>query len=283
MAPTVLEALGIEAPEVIRGVTQSPIEGVSFTHTLDDPSAESDHHTQYFEMLGHRALYHDGWRAVCPWPGPSFTEAGVVFGAADRLGHVDRSSTRPVGSYTTWTRTSPRTTTSPDNRERLIDMIATWYVEAGKYDVLPVDGSGIARVLVEKPMLAPARDSYVFFPGTQSVPFFAGPRVLNRPHSITAEVEVPNEGGRGGPAVPGIGGGRLHLLRQGQRHALRPQLPGQGHLPRGRRRSGPAGEARPALRVRAHRGTGLHGREGGRRAACSSISMAPSSATPMRR
>ena len=64
----------------IRGVTQSPLHGVSFARTLDDATAQTNHHTQYFEMLGHRAIYHDGWRAVCPWPGPSFAEAGMPFG-----------------------------------------------------------------------------------------------------------------------------------------------------------------------------------------------------------
>ena len=67
--PTVLEALGMEAPQSIRGVTQAPIDGVSFAHTFNDAPAPSKHHTQYFEMFGHRAIYHDGWRAVCPWPG----------------------------------------------------------------------------------------------------------------------------------------------------------------------------------------------------------------------
>ena len=75
MVPTVLEALGAEAPESIRGVSQAPIDGVSFAHTFDEAAAPSNHHTQYFEMFGHRAIYHDGWRAVCPWPGTSFTEA----------------------------------------------------------------------------------------------------------------------------------------------------------------------------------------------------------------
>ena len=69
MVPTVLDTLGIEPPESIRGVTQSPLEGVSFAHTFDDGEAPSMHITQYFEMLGHRSIYHDGWRAVCPWPG----------------------------------------------------------------------------------------------------------------------------------------------------------------------------------------------------------------------
>src|SRR5262249_46221973 len=67
---TILEALGIEAPRSIKGVTQSPIEGHSFAHVLNNTSAPTNHITQYFEMMGHRSIHHDGWRAVCPWPGP---------------------------------------------------------------------------------------------------------------------------------------------------------------------------------------------------------------------
>jgi arylsulfatase len=92
MVPTVLDLLGIDPPQTIRGVTQSPLHGVSFAHTLQDAAAESHHHTQYFEMLGHRAIYYDGWRAVCPWPGPSFTEAGIPFGqpiSAEKLSEPD--------------------------------------------------------------------------------------------------------------------------------------------------------------------------------------------------
>jgi len=81
LLPTVLDALQIEAPTEIRGVAQAPIEGHSFAHTFDAPNAESLHHTQYFEMFAHRSIYYDGWRAVCPFPGPSFAEAKVPFGA----------------------------------------------------------------------------------------------------------------------------------------------------------------------------------------------------------
>ena len=66
MVPTVLDVLGIEPPAVIKGVTQSPIEGVSFAQSFNDANAPTRHVTQYFEMFGHRSLYHDGWRAVCP-------------------------------------------------------------------------------------------------------------------------------------------------------------------------------------------------------------------------
>ncbi|HTU82261.1 MAG TPA: arylsulfatase, partial [Candidatus Acidoferrales bacterium] len=92
MVPTVLDALGIDPPQAIRGVTQSPIEGVSFAHTFDDPEAPSKRTTQYFEMIGHRSLYHDGWRAVCPWPGPSFAESGRGLGVpitSDMLTELD--------------------------------------------------------------------------------------------------------------------------------------------------------------------------------------------------
>jgi arylsulfatase A-like enzyme len=92
MVPTVLEALGIEPPATVKGVTQSPIEGHSFAHVFNDANAPTKHITQYFEMMGHRSVYHDGWRAVCPWPGTSFAEAGMPFGMPidkDRLTELD--------------------------------------------------------------------------------------------------------------------------------------------------------------------------------------------------
>jgi arylsulfatase A-like enzyme len=92
MVPTVLDCLGIEPPTQIRGITQSPIQGFSLKSSFDDAKAEALHKTQYFEMFGHRSLYHDGWRAVCPWPGTSFVESGLPFGAPmdhDKLNELD--------------------------------------------------------------------------------------------------------------------------------------------------------------------------------------------------
>ena len=83
MVPTVLDAFGLQPPAQVRGVTQSPLHGVSFTQSFDDAAAPTRHRVQYFEMFGHRAIDHDGWRAVCPWPGPSFAEAGKPFGALE--------------------------------------------------------------------------------------------------------------------------------------------------------------------------------------------------------
>jgi arylsulfatase A-like enzyme len=221
MVPTVLDLLGIEPPATIRGVTQSPMHGVSFAPALDDAAAPTRHHTQYFEMLGHRAIYHDGWRAVCPWPGPSFTEAGFGFGqpiTAEKLTELDATGWE---LYHVAEDFAENHDLSAEHRDKLIALIATWYAEAGKYGVLPVDGSGLARMVAEKPLVAAPRDRYVYLPNTQSVPFFAGPRVLNRPHSITADVQIPDGGAEGvllcqGTAAGGyslyVKDGRLHYV-----------------------------------------------------------------------
>src|SRR5262249_49808183 len=154
MVPTVLEALGIEAPASIRGVTQSPIEGHSFAHTFDNAAAPSNHVTQYFEMMGHRSIYHDGWRAVCPWPGPSFTEAGAFFGAPidhDKLTDLDAKGWELYHVDEDW---AENHNLAADNRAKLIELIGMWYVEAGKYNVLPVDSRGTARFVDERPKIA---------------------------------------------------------------------------------------------------------------------------------
>jgi arylsulfatase A-like enzyme len=212
MVPTVLDLLGIEPPATIRGVTQAPLHGVSFAHTLNEPAAESDHHTQYFEMAGHRSIYYDGWRAVCPWPGPSFTEAGKGFGepiSADTLTELDAQGWE---LYHVAEDFAENHNVAPENRGKLIEMIGRWYVEAGKYDVMPVDGSGLPRALVEKPLAARPRDRYMLYPGTQSIPFFAAPRVLNRPHSITASVHIPEEGAEGVLLCQGTAAGGYSLF-----------------------------------------------------------------------
>jgi arylsulfatase len=221
MVPTVLDLLDLQPPATVRGVTQAPMHGVSFAPALSDPAAPNRHHTQYFEMLGHRAIDHDGWRAVCPWPGPSFTEAGVGFGqpiSSEKLSELDATGWE---LYHVAEDPAENHNVAAEHRDRLIALIATWYVEAGKYGVMPIDGSGLARMISEKPLVAAPRDHYTYRPNTQSVPFFAGPRVLNRPHSITATVDIPDGGAEGvllcqGTAAGGyslyIKDGRLHYV-----------------------------------------------------------------------
>jgi hypothetical protein len=212
MVPTVLDLLGIEPPAMIKGVTQAPLHGVSFAHALDEPDSESHHHTQYFEMLGHRSIYHDGWRAVCPWPGPSFTEAGKGFGEPIPASTLTELDAQGWELYHVAEDFAENHNLAAEHRDKLIEMIGRWYVEAGKYDVMPIDGSGLARAIVAKPLAAPARDRYLLYPRTQSIPFFAAPRVLNRPHSITANVHIPQEGAEGVLLSQGTAAGGYSLF-----------------------------------------------------------------------
>ncbi|MCW4029383.1 MAG: arylsulfatase [Candidatus Bathyarchaeota archaeon] len=190
LLPTVLEALEMEAPETIQGVTQSPIQGVSFAHTFNDANAETKHHTQYFEMLGHRSIYQDGWRAVCPWPGPSFAEAGKPFGmpiSAEELTQLDAKSWE---LYHISEDIAENHNIANENRPLLIEMIAQWYVEAGKYNVLPVDGRGTQRFAEQRPQISTERSTYVYYAETQPIGSEVAVNVLNRTHSITADVEI---------------------------------------------------------------------------------------------
>lgn len=197
MVPTVLDALGIEPPTHIRGVTQSPIQGFSLTSSFDDGEAPALHVTQYFEMFGHRSLYHDGWRAVCPWPGASFAESGLQFGAPidyDRLIDLDAHGWELYNLKQDFAETNDL---ADKERARLIAMIGMWYVEAGKYDVLPIDSRGTLRFGDPRPRIAVDRQKYVYYPGTQVVPTNAAPRVLNAPHSVSVEAFVPKGGAEG--------------------------------------------------------------------------------------
>lgn len=217
MVPTVLDVLGLEPPTTIRGVTQSPLHGVSFAHTFDDADAPTRHHTQYFEMFGHRSIDHDGWRAVCPWPGPSFAEAGLPFGTeitAETLAMLDAERWELYHAAVDF---SENHNVAAENRAKVIELIAQWYVEAGRYDVLPIDGSALTRLMTERPQLTEDRTSYTFWPDTSVLPAAVAPRVYNRPHSITADVEIPPGGAEGVLLCQGANTGGFTLYLRDQR------------------------------------------------------------------
>ena len=215
MVPTVLDALGIEAPAQIRGVTQSPLEGFSLKSSFDNPKAPSLHITQYFEMFGHRSLYHDGWRAVCPWPGTSFTESALNFGAPinyNKLIELDEKGWELYNLNEDFTETN---NLAGKERGRLIAMIGMWYVEAGKYKVLPIDSRGTQRLAEERPRIAEGRKRYVYYPDTQVVPDNSGPRLIGIAHSISVHANVPKGGAEGALLSNGGVDGGFSLYVQG--------------------------------------------------------------------
>jgi arylsulfatase A-like enzyme len=224
MVPTVLDALGVEPPEAVRGVKQSPIEGVSFAHTFDAPDAATNHDTQYFEMFGHRSIHHDGWRAVCPWPAPSFTEAaqlGRTLGDPITPEVLDRLDREGWELYDIADDPTESRNVAAEHPDRLRELIALWWDEAGKHKVLPLDGSLQARLVTERPQTSKRRKRFVYYPGGSVVPAFAAPPVFNRPYSIEADVEIANgdtegilvaQGGDAGGYTFYVHAGRLHYI-----------------------------------------------------------------------
>ncbi|MGI9622627.1 MAG: arylsulfatase, partial [Acidimicrobiales bacterium] len=222
LVPTVLDALGLEQPSELRGVTQSPVEGFSFAHTFDDADADTKHKTQYFEMIGHRSIYHDGWRAVCPYPGPSFKEGaekGYLFPSdidADKLAALDRDGWE---LYHTDADVAENHNVADEHPDRLRDMITLWYTEAGKYNVFPIDGPNLARFGTEHPEIDADRQRYVYWPGTQGVPEHAAVHVLNRSHVVAATVDISDDGVEGVLlAHGGDSGGYSLFVKDGNLH-----------------------------------------------------------------
>ncbi|MBK5286968.1 MAG: arylsulfatase [Acidimicrobiia bacterium] len=180
--PTLLELIGVDAPAEIGGIAQAPIEGTSFAYLLDDGAAPEQHTTQYFEMLGSRAIYHDGWKAVTFKP----------------LGHMYDDGIDPDAPFDedVWelfdVRTDPSETTNlaEHDPERLAAMIDLWWEEARKYQVLPLDNRPVAALLAPRRPFH-ERDHAVFWPTNQPVPEENAINVRGRSHELRATVDIP--------------------------------------------------------------------------------------------
>ncbi len=221
IVPTLLDAIGIDPPEVIKGVPQSPMDGVSFAHTFDDGDAPSKHHTQYFEMFGHRSIYHDGWKATCPLPGPSFAEAeehGRRFGTPLTEELLDALDADGWELYNLTDDPSELNDLASGMPAKCTEMVQRWYAEAGANGAFPIASAELQRLAQKRPRIARPRKSVTLHQGGSPIAFAVTPRLLNRPFSIAATVEVP-EGGADGV-----------LLAQGSRHGGFALFVKDGHL-----------------------------------------------------
>ena len=209
IVPTILEVTGIQAPESVDGIYQKPIEGVSLAYTFDKENATeaSRHHTQYFEMFGMRALYHDGWIAStlpyrAPWDATKPTPKDVVNGLTWELFDLTKD----------WTQNHNLAASNPAKLKELQDM---FWVEAEKYQVLPLDASALERLISPKPSIVAGRTEFVYSKPIVGIPQGTAPSILNRSFTITADVEVPAGGGEGMLATAGgrFGGWGFYLLK----------------------------------------------------------------------
>ena len=245
--PTVLELVGVEPPAHVDGIAQSRIDGTSFAYLLGPDGADEPgrHVTQHFEMLGSRAIYHDGWKAVTFHPvGPLYGDGRRASAPFDEdvweLYHVaeDPSEVHDLAA---------------DQPEKVAELVALWWEEARRNDVLPLDNRVLEARLHGRPDRRHHRETYRYFPGGAPVPEYAAVDVKGRSHTLEVTVEVA--GGVAAERDPARARVRARWLVP-----ARPRRPGAlcaqpAWPPRGRdrRRSGPRSGPSPDRDALPHR------------------------------
>jgi arylsulfatase len=208
ITPTIYEAANITPPTMLDGVEQKPIEGVSLVYTFDDAKAPTRHQVQYFEMMGNRALYKDGWMASTtplrlPWINTGFEP------------NPDDFKWELYNISEDFSQANNLVDQHPDKLKELQD---AFDVEARKYNVYPLDSSMASRAdPAIRPSLTRGRNEFTYFPGMIRIPEGSAPDFKNKSWTAAAEVTIP-EGGANGVlgTIGGRYGGWALLMQDGK-------------------------------------------------------------------
>jgi arylsulfatase A-like enzyme len=209
IVPTLLEATGVQAPDMVNGIAQKPIEGVSMAYTWDkaNATAKSTRNTQYFEMFGNRAIYHDGWMACTPPPqGPWLMGTAkmpeVLNGYKWELYNIAEDF-------------SQNNDLAAKNPAKLKELQELFLVEGEKYQVFPLDNSILERLLTARPSSTAGRSEFTYSGVMTGLPEGSVPNTLSRSYTIIGEVDVPQGGAEGMIHTNGgrFGGYGLYLLK----------------------------------------------------------------------
>jgi Sulfatase len=207
IVPTILEATGIKAPEEVDGIKQKPIEGVSMAYTFDQANAntQSTRTTQYFELAGNRAIYHDGWIASTtppagPWEMGTGKLPDVVNGYHWELYNL-------AEDY------SPYKDLAAENPEKLNELKALFLSEATKYNVFPMDNRAFSRIVTPRPSSVAGRTEFTYTGEVYGIPPGNAPSILDRDYTMTADLTIPQDGAEGMIVTMGgrFGGYGLYL------------------------------------------------------------------------
>ena len=204
LVPTIYEMLGIEPPEVLKGYTQSPIEGESVAASFADPSA-AGRETQFYSMLGMRSLYHQGWLAntlhppISGW-GKFHLDEWELYNLAE-----DRSQIHNLAA---------------EHPEKLEELKGLWWYYAGIYKGLPLDDRTALEIISDvRPQPSEPRDRYVYYPGAAEVPESVSVNVRRRSFTIAAAVDLQTPEAEGVLFSQGArAGGHALYLRDGRLH-----------------------------------------------------------------
>jgi arylsulfatase len=191
VVPTLLEVCGIPAPETVDGIKQAPVEGTSFAYTFDAKNAKapSKHTTQYFEMMGQWALYHNGWMLStkvnrAPWE---------AFGAAN----TDPLNNQVLELYNLDKDFSQSQNLADKNPDKVKELKKMFIEEGKKYQVFPMDASVGARIVAPRPNITAGRTEFVYTRPMTGLPQGDSPFILDSSYTITADIEVPEGGAEG--------------------------------------------------------------------------------------
>jgi arylsulfatase len=194
---------------MVDGIAQKPIEGVSMAYTFDQANADapSTHHTQYFEMLGNRGIYHDGWYAntlpiSAPWELAGIPNPDVMNAYKWELYDLSKD----------WTQNDDLADANPAKLKEMQDL---FLVEAAKYQVFPLDNALATRMVTPRPSVAAGRSVFTYSGVLTGTPNGDAPPLLDSSYTIKAEVEVPEGGGDGMLATQGgrFAGWGFYLLK----------------------------------------------------------------------
>jgi arylsulfatase A-like enzyme len=183
IVPTILDCLSIEMPDSVKGYSQKPLEGVSIRNSFEDEGAPTSKTTQYFNMLGSRGIWHEGWKASTVHP----TIAGWGNYAKDRweLFHIDEDRAEVNDLANKYP-------------EKLTELIQQWFVEAGKTNGLPLeDRMPLEVMMTPRPQPAEDRKRYVYYPDTEGIPESVAPNIRNRSFKVGALLDIPSSGAEG--------------------------------------------------------------------------------------
>ncbi len=191
VVPTLLEVAGIAAPDSVDGIRQAPIEGTSFAYTFDAAGAKepSRHKTQYFEMMGQWALYHEGWLLStkvnrAPWE---------AFGAAN----PDPLNNQVLELYDLNTDFSQSRNLADQHPDKIKELKQMFIDEANKYQVFPLNASVAARMVAARPNITAGRTEFVYTRPMVGLPQGDSPFLLDSSYTITADIEIPEGGAEG--------------------------------------------------------------------------------------
>ena len=188
ITPTIYEATKITPPDVLDGVKQKPIEGVSLVYTFDDGNAPTRHATQYFELVGNRAIYKDGWMA-------STTPLRLPWVTSGYEPNPDDFKWELYNITEDFSQANNLVEKYPDKLKELQD---AFDVEAKKYNVYPLDSSFASRAdPAIRPSLTRGRDEFIYYPGMVRIPEGSAPDFKNKSWTVAAEVAIPDGGANG--------------------------------------------------------------------------------------